>query len=407
MKRSVVVTGMGIVSPLGLTLGRFWDELSAGRSAIGPITTLPTERLFVKIAAEVKDFDPSASIDPKQLPYMDRFAQFALVAAIDAVRDADLEFDDALRARTATLIGTGIGGQVAQDESYKRLYQEGAQRFHPWVVPRVMTNSAASHICIQFGLTGPSFAIASACASAAHAISQSLAMIRSGLCDVAITGGSEACLCLGGFKSWEALRVLSADTCRPFSADRSGLVLGEGAGVLVLETAERARARGARVYAELLGTGMSSDGTGVIHPTVEGPTAALRAALVDAELDPSRIDYINAHGTATAANDPTETAAIHRALGPAAPGIFVSSTKSMHGHLLGASGAVEAVATVLAIREGIVPPTANFTKPADGCDLDYVPNIARKRPIDAALSSSFAFGGLNCVLAFGRHSLTA
>jgi len=405
VKRSVVVTGMGVVSPMGLTLERFWAALTAGRSAIGPITTVPTERLFVKIAAEVKDFDPATCIDPKQLPYMDRFAQFALAAAIDAVRDAGLEFDDALRARTATLIGTGIGGQVAQDDNYRRLYQDNAQRFHPFVVPRVMTNSAASHICIQFGLTGPSFAIASACASAAHAMAQSLAMIRSGLVDVAITGGSEACLSLGGFKSWEALRVLSSDTCRPFSADRSGLVLGEGAGVLVLETAERARARGARVYAEFLGSGMSSDGTGVIHPTVEGPTAALRAALADAEIDPARVDYVNAHGTATAANDPTETAALHRALGDAARQTCVSSTKSMHGHLLGASGAVEAIASVLAIRDGLVPPTANFNAPADGCDLDYVPNAARERSIDAALSSSFAFGGLNCVLAFGRSDL--
>jgi nodulation protein E len=332
---------------------------------------------------------------------MDRFAQLAVVAADEALADAGLAIEGELGARTAAVLGTGIGGQIAQDDNYRRLYAEGAKRLHPFVVPRVMPSSGVSQICIRHGIRGPSFAICSACASSGHALAQSLAMLRSGLVDVAVTGGTEACLTLGGFKTWEALRVLSSDTCRPFSADRSGLVLGEGAAVLVLESAEHARARGARIYAELLGAGMSSDAERVIQSSALGGAAAMQAALRDGQIDVDRVDYVNAHGTGTEGNDPTETESIHRALGSRARDVWVSSTKSMHGHLLGGAAALEAVATVLAIQRGIVPPTANFTSPGEGCDLDYVPNTARERDIRVALSNSFAFGGLNAVVAFG------
>ncbi len=400
--RSVVVTGLGAISPLGLDVPQTWAALREGRSGIGPITCMSTERLQVKIAAEVHGFEPERVLDPKQIPFMDRFTQLAVSAAGEALLDSGLELDRDVAARTATILGTSIGGQLAQDENYQRLYEQGARRLHPFVVSRVMPSASASHVSIRYGITGPSFCVTSACASAGHAIAQALAMLRAGLIDVAVTGGSEACLTLGGFKTWEALRVLTADTCRPFSRDRSGLVLGEGAAVLVLEGRDHAHARGAKIYAELLGAGASADADRVIQSSAEGGAAAMRAALADARVESTRVDYVNAHGTGTAGNDPTETESIHQALGPQAKRACVSSTKSMHGHLLGAAGAIEALATVLAIRDSMIPPTIHFTEAGEGCDLDYVPNQARAREIDVALSNSFAFGGLNSVLAFGR-----
>jgi nodulation protein E len=402
MGQAIAVTGLGAIAPIGSTVEQCWDALRAGRPAIGPWRNLPAHELQTPMGAEVIGFDPAAHFEARRLAQLDRFSQLALVAARQAVADAGIEFDAALRERTAVVVGTGIGGQSTQEENYRRLFAEQATRYSPLVVPRSMPNAAASHVSIEYGLQGPAFAIASACASSAHALAQGLLLIRAGLADVVLAGGSEACLTLGMIKSWEALRVLSRDTCRPFSKDRSGLVLGEGAALLVLESLEHAQARGARVHARLVGAGMSSDARDLVQPSVEGPARAMRAALADGGVDPARVDYLNAHGTGTAGNDVTETRAIREVFGERADALAVSSTKSMHGHLLGATGALEALATVLAIRHGVLPPTANFSEPGDGCDLDYVPNRARLRPIDVALSSSFAFGGLNCVLAFAR-----
>ncbi|MBI3666183.1 MAG: beta-ketoacyl-[acyl-carrier-protein] synthase family protein, partial [Acidobacteria bacterium] len=295
-----------------------------------------------------------------------------------------------------------VGGKTSEDEAFEQLYAQGQQRFSPFLIPRLMANAATSHISMEFGITGPGLAVSTACAAATHAIGLAAGLLRGGLADLALAGGSEAPLCLGPMKAWEGVRVMAPDTCRPFSRDRRGMVLAEGAGVVVLETEERARARGARIYAELTGFGMSSDASHITQPSQAGAVRAMEAALRDAGISPAEIAYINAHGTGTATNDLTETLAIHQVFGPHADRLAVSSTKSMHGHAMGASGALEMIATVLALSEGILPPTANFLGPGEGCDLDYVPNAAREAQVHAALSNSFAFGGLNAVLCLGR-----
>ena len=385
-------------------MNEMWDALAAGRSGIGPNIQPELDVLQIRINAAVKDFDPEAHFDAKDLPILDRYTQFALVAAREAVAQSGLEFSDGLGARTAVITGAGSGGMTTVDAAYKRLYQDGKLRVFPLTVPRLMVSAASSHITMAFGIRGPAYTISSACSSANHAIGEAFNMIRFGRAEAAITGGAEACLTLGVLGAWQSLRVMAIDTCRPFSVDRKGMVLGEGAGMFVLETLEGAKARGADILAEIVGFGMTSDAGDIVQPSLDGVCGAISAALDDAALAPDSVDYVNAHGTGTDINDVVETAALHRVLGEHAKSIAVSSTKSMHGHALGGAGALELAATLKAIEHQTAPPTANFTQADPKCDLDYVPNEARAMTIDTALSNSFAFGGLNAVLAIKRVS---
>ncbi len=401
-RRRVAVTGVGVLSALGPDRAAFWQGLRGGRSAIGPIRAVDTADFPFKNGAEVANYDPRAHFGKRDADLLDRFAQFAVVAAREALEDAGLRGDQAPPAASAVVTGSCLGGQIAEEDGYMDLFARGRARMHPFSIPRAMANAGASAIAMEFGLRGPSFTLSTACSSANHALGQAAWLVRSGVTEVALAGGSEAPFCRGHLKAWEALRVVSPDTCRPFSRDRSGMVLGEGAGILVLEEWERARARGARVYAELAGFGMSADAFHLTQPSPEGAALAIRAALEDAALEPVEVGYVNAHGTGTAANDPAEVKALRLAFGEHSERLAVSSTKSMHGHALGAAGALEAAATVLALHQGILPPTANFTAADPECDLDVIPNVARELTVEAALSNSFAFGGLNAVLAFRR-----
>jgi nodulation protein E len=398
----VVITGIGVVSPVGSTLQEFWSAIVEGRSAIGPITIIPTERLNIRIAAQIAGFDPEAHFDPKRVNLLDRVAQFAVVAARAAVRDAQLQIDEALALAAACIIGTGVGGQNTMDDQYLKLYGQNSPRVHPLSVPKLMVNAAASHISMDLRLKGPTYTIATACASATHAIGQAFHTVRLGQAPIAIAGGTEACLTVGTLKGWEALRVLSSDTCRPFSKTRSGLVLGEGAAMFVLEPRERAVARGAHIYAEMLGFGMSADAGDLTSPDADGGVRAMRMALADAKTNVEDIGYVNAHGTGTTTNDRTETVALRRVFGAAADRLPISSTKAVLGHSLGASGALELAATALALQNRAIPPTANFEEPDPECDLDVVPNVAREATVGKAMSNSFAFGGLNATLVIGR-----
>ena len=401
--RRVAITGMGSISALGHDAGAQWRAMREGISGIGPMETIPTEQLNIKIAAEVRGYDPLKFFEQKRLGILDRVSQFALIAAREAVAQSGLSFrDDGLGERTACIVGTGVGGENTHNEQSRRFYGENNPRVHPLTIVRMMANAPTSQITMEYGVTGPSFAVVSACASANHAMSQAFEMIRSGRADFAITGGTEACITVTTVKAWEAVRVTADDTCRPFCKQRRGMVLGEGAGIFVLEELEHARKRGATILAEFVGYGMSADAGDIVMPSETGAARAIAGALNDAKLNPSDVGYINAHGTATPANDPTETRAIRRVFGSAANTMAVSSTKSMHGHALGAAGAIELVAAVGALRHGVIPPTANFIDPDPECDLDYVPNEAREKSVDAALSNSFAFGGLNSVIALKR-----
>ena len=397
----VVVTGLGVVSPVGATLEEFWSAVVNGRSGIGQITIIPTERLNVRIAAQVGNFDPLAHFDPRRANHLDRVAQFAVVAARAAVRDAQIEVDEELSRKIACVVGTGVGGQNTQDDQYFRLYAQNSSKLHPLTIPRLMFNAAASHVSMDLHLKGPTYTVATACASGTHAIGQAFHMVRSGQAPLAIAGGTEACITVGTMKGWEALRVLSSDTCRPFSMTRSGLVLGEGSAMMVLEPRERAVKRGARIYAELLGFGMSADAADLTAPDVDGGTRAMEAAVHDARTNVDEVDYVNAHGTGTVANDRTETAALHQVFRSCPEHLAVSSSKGVLGHGLGAAGALELAVTALAIDRKVIPPTANFEEPDPECDLDVVPNVARQGCIRKAMSNSFAFGGLNAVLIFG------
>ncbi len=401
----VVVTGLGAVTPLGHTAAVYWENLKQGASGLGPITLAVTpEELTQKIAGEVKDFDPLKHFEERELSTLDRVSQLAVVAAREAIAQSGITFDMPLSLRTATIIGTGAGGQNTLDESFRRVYLEKRTRVFPLSIPKLMVNAPASQISMHCGLRGPAFVVASACASATHAIGVALQMVRSGAVECAVTGGTEACITFGTLRGWEAMRVMAPDACRPFSIDRKGLILGEGAAMLVLEPLERARARGAQILGEIIGFGMSADAADLTAPDPGGMTRAMEGALADAKLTAQDIQYVNAHGTGTAANDATETQALHQVFGEHARKLAVSSTKSMIGHALGAAGALELVATLLALRDGIVPPTIGFLGPDPACDLDYVPNEARAVPIDIALSNSFAFGGLNAVLAVKKFS---
>jgi nodulation protein E len=398
----VVITGMGVVSPVGSTLDKFWSGLVEGRSGIGPISVAPTERLSARIAAQVLDFEPADHFDSKRVAMLDRFSQFAVVAARQAVRDAQLEISEALALQAATVVGNAAGGQTSVDESYYKLYGQNSPRVHPLTIPRWMVNAAVSQVSMDLGLKGPTYTIASACSSGTHAIGQAFQSVRTGQTPIAVAGGTEACLTVGTIKCWEALRVLSADTCRPFSKTRSGLVLGEGAAMLTLESREHAVARGAPIYAEILGFGMSADAVDITATDADGAARAMRAALDDAKTNPDEIGYVNAHGTGTDLNDRIETEALRKAFGPSADRLAVSSSKAVLGHSLGAAGALELAATALALHKGVIPPTANFEESDPDCNLDFVPNVARDARIQKAMSSSFAFGGLNAVLVLGR-----
>jgi nodulation protein E len=402
MAHRVVVTGWGVVSPIGQTAASFWSSLVRGTSGIAEATLIPTDQLTNKVVAEVKDFDPHRHFDDRQFAMLDRVSQFAVVAAREAIARSGISLDDELSERTATIIGTGVGGQGTQDDNYRRLYREGAKRLHPLTIPKLMVNAPASQVAMDRGLRGPAFAVASACASATHAIGLAFHLVRSGGATCAVTGGTDACITFGTMKGWEAMRVTAPDTCRPFSRDRKGLVIGEGAAVLVLENLEHARKRSADVLGEIIGFGMSSDAGDLTSPDEGGMVRAITAALADAKLAPQDVQYINAHGTGTAANDEVETNAIKSAFGLHAAKLAISSNKSMLGHALGAAGALELVATLMSVQNAIVPPTINYLGPDPGCDLDYVPNEARPLLMQAAVSNSFAFGGLNAVLAVRR-----
>ncbi len=398
----VVITGLGIVSPLGHSAIDLGAALKAGRSAIGPITGIQNPDLGAKVGAQVKDFDPLAHFPENKLSLLDRCSQFAAVAARGAIKQSGLDFRNGLGLRTACIIGTGVGGLTTIDETFLAVYGKGAKRVHPFTIPKMMINAPGAHITMEHGIQGPSFTVASACASANHAMGVAFHMLRSGTVSAAVTGGAECVFTYGTLKGWEALRVMAPDTCRPFSRDRKGMVLGEGAAMFVLEERSAALARGAEVLAELIGFGMTSDASDIVLPSAEGAARAIAGCLEDARLRPEAVQYVNAHGTGTAANDATETKALHSVFGSHARKLMVSSTKSMHGHALGGAGSIELAATIVALREGFIPPTANYTGPDPLCDLDYVPNEARDAAAEVAISNSFAFGGHNAVIAVRR-----
>ncbi len=398
--RRVVITGLGIISPLGLNLEENWKSLSEGRPAIGPIMGADCATLRFKNGAEVRGYDPVKHFEGGKDAYIDRFAQFSVVAAREALRHSGLQLNQEMRERSAIVCGSAVGGQAAIEAGFEDLWVQGRGRVHPLTIPKTMSNAGASHIAMDLGMSGPTYTVSTACSSANHAIGQAFRLVRDGEADVAMTGGSESIFNIGMLKAWEAMRVIAPDTCRPFSKDRRGMILGEGGAMMVLEPLEDARARGAKIYAEICGFGMTADAHHLTQPAVHGPVRAMRAALREAGLAPEAIGYINAHGTGTPGNDPVESTAIREVFGAHADKIGVSSTKSMHGHALGAAGALEAVATILALHYGILPPTANFNERDPECDLDYIPNQPRALRVEAALSNSFAFGGLNAVVAF-------
>jgi nodulation protein E len=400
--RRVAVTGIGIISALGSDRESFWRALAAGESGIRPMELIAPDTVRFPNAAEARDYRSTDHFEEKEAAFLDRFAQFAAVAAREAIIDSGIEWTADLREQTAIVTGSSTGGQTSEDESFRDYYERKLMRFSPFTIPKSMANAGASRISFEQGVTGPVYTVSTACSSANHAIGQAYWMIRNGAVEVAIAGGSEAPFSPGILKAWEGMRVVSPDTCRPFSRDRKGLILGEGAGMLVLEHLDRAQARGAHIYGEIAGFGMSSDAHHLTQPLAEGAARATRAALRDAAAAPEAIGYINAHGTGTLANDPTETDAIRTVFGAHTSRLMVSSTKSMHGHALGAAGALEAAATLLALSRGVIPPTANFIGSDPACDLDVVPNTARNVEVEWALSNSFAFGGLNAVLAFRR-----
>ena len=396
----VVVSGRGVVSAIGSDVASFRRALAGGRNGIGPVDGQPT-----RIAASVRDPGATTAFIDANAALLDRTTRLALGATAQAVAESGLDTAGGLGSRAAVIVGTGSGCLSSIESYYAGFCADRERRQPPLVVPRTMYNAFASHISLAYGVTGPAFMLSTACASSAYAVALGVQMIRSGAIDVAIVGGAEACLTEGAFKAWEALRVLAPDTCRPFSRGRRGLVLGEGAAIVVLESLAHARARGAPVHGEIAGCAMNSDAHSILTPSLQGQAAALRACLVDAQMHEDEIGYINAHGTATHANDLTETRAIRDVFGDAARRLAVSSTKSMHGHALGAAGAMELVATLLGLEDGFVPPAMNYTERDPDCDLNYVPNEAQRRRCGAALSNSFAFGGHNAVLAVRSAAL--
>ena len=397
--RRVVITGAGTINSLGHDVASSMEAMREGRCGIGPLELRDVERLSVQIGAQVKGYDEQAHFNRQQIALYDRFTQFTLLAARQAMAQSGISFSDEESEMSGVVLGTAGGGVNTWDENYRTVYEEGKNRVHPFVVPKLMNNAAASHVSMEYNLRGPSFTVATACSSSNHAMGLAFQMIRSGMCRAMLTGGAEAMLCFGGVKAWEGLRVMSKDACRPFSANRNGMVQGEGAAVFVFEEYEHARARGAEILAEVAGFGMTSDAADIVMPSREGAERAMRIAMRDAGLVPEQVGYINAHGTGTAANDKSECAAVAHVFGAAADDLMISSTKSMHGHLIGGTGAVELLACIMALREGVIAPTIGFELPDPECALDVVPNVAREARVEAVLSNAFAFGGLNAVLA--------
>ncbi len=401
MKR-VVITGAGTINPLGHTVPATLEAMREGRCGIGPLEMRDVDRLAIRIGGQVKDYDPDTHYNRQQQALYDRFTQFTLIAAGQALDQAGLEFTGQLSSEAGVVFGTSGGGLTTQDENYRAVYEEGKNRVHPFIVPKLMNNAAASHVSMEWNLRGPSFTVATACASSNHAMGLAFQIVRSGASRVMVTGGSESMLCFGGIKAWEGLRVMSKDACRPFSATRSGMVQGEGAAVFVFEEMEHAKARGAEILAEVVGFSMTSDASDIVMPSKQGAARAITGALRDGRINPEEVGYINAHGTGTAANDKTECAAVADAFGHHADSLMISSTKSMHGHLIGGTGAVELLACIMALREGVIAPTIGYEEPDPECALDIVPNVARDAKVDVVLSNAFAFGGLNAVLALKK-----
>jgi nodulation protein E len=400
--RRVVITGAGTINPLGHSVAATFEAMREGRCGIGPLDIRDVDRLSIKIGGQVKDYAPDDRFNRQQQALYDRFTQFTMIAAKEAIEQSGLEFAGSLAAEAGVVLGTSGGGLTTQDENYRAVYEEGKNRVHPFIVPKLMNNAAASHVSMTWNLKGPSFTVATACASSNHAMGQAFWLVRNGAARAMVTGGSESMLCFGGVKAWEGLRVMSRDACRPFSANRNGMVQGEGAGVFVFEDYEHANARGADILCEVAGFSMTSDAADIVMPSQQGAARAIAGALRDARISPSDVGYINAHGTGTTANDKTECAAVANVLGSHADKVMISSTKSMHGHLIGGTGAVELLAVVMALKDGIIAPTIGYEEPDPECALDVVPNEAREADISYALSNAFAFGGLNAVLALKK-----
>ncbi len=398
----VVITGAGTINPLGASVPATLEAMREGRCGIGPLEMRDLDRLSVTIGGQVRDYDETAHFNRQQIALYDRFTQFTLLAAREAIAQSGLSFSGDLADRCGVVLGTSGGGLTTQDENYRVVYEEGKNRVHPFIVPKLMNNAAASHVSMQYNLRGPSFTVSTACASSNHAMAQAFQMVHGGIAPAMITGGSESMLCFGGIKAWEGLRVMSKDACRPFSLGRNGMVQGEGAAIFVFEAYEHARARGAEILAEVAGFAMSSDASDIVMPSKQGAARAMAGALRDAKLNPEDVGYINAHGTGTAANDKTECAAVADVFGAHADTLMISSTKSMHGHLIGGTGAVELLACIMALRDGVIAPTIGYEDPDPECALDVVPNVAREADISVALSNAFAFGGFNAVLALRK-----
>ena len=398
-----MVTGQGVVTPLGTGVDKFWAALKAGECGIREVQSFDTQDLYITIAGEIPDFDPSERKLSKSLMLADKFSQYAGCAAKEAVAQSGMEMplkgDDGYR--TACIIGSGVGGLTTLEFSYKMLFKENKRATHPLTLLKAIGSSASAHVSIDYGITGPTFGVVSACSTATHSIGLTYRMIREGLVDRGLAGAAEASLNWGATRAWQAMRVLSPEGLWPFAKRRNGTVLAEGSGILMLEEYEQAKARGANILAEVKGYGMTADAGDMVNPSIDGASTAMQMALDDSGLSPSDIDYINAHGTATMVNDINETRAIKRVFGNAANKVSISSTKSMHGHCLGAGGAIEAVAAIKAIGDNFVPATLGLDEPDDECDLDYTANVGRKRDVNYAMSNSFAFGGLNAVLVFG------
>ena len=402
MPRRVVITGAGTINPLGHDVAATFDAMKNGRCGIGPLDIRDVDRLSIQIGGQVRDYDETTHFNRQQIALYDRFTQFTLLAARQAIAQAGLVFAGDLADQSGVILGTSGGGLNTQDENYRVVYEEGKNRVHPFIVPKLMNNAAVSQVSMEFNLRGPSFTVATACASSNHAMGQAFNMVRSGMAKVMVTGGSESMLCFGGIKAWEGLRVMSRDACRPFSATRNGMVQGEGAGVFVFEDYYHAKARGAHILCEVAGFAMSSDASDIVMPSKQGAARAIAGALKDAKVNPDQIGYINAHGTGTAANDKTECAAVADVFGAHADKLMISSTKSMHGHLIGGTGAVELLACLMALCEGVIAPTIGYEEPDPECALDVVPNEARDADVDVVLSNAFAFGGLNAVIALRK-----
>ena len=398
----VVITGAGTINPLAQDVTGTYAAFKERGCGIGLLDIRDKDRLSIKIGGQVLNWNSDAHFSRKEIVLYDKYTQFALLAARQAIAQSGLSFNGNLGYEAGVILGTAGGGVNTWDENYRVVYEEGKNRVHPFVVPKLMNNAAASHVAIAYNIKGPSYTVATACASSNHAMGQAFMMIKAGQSRVIVTGGSESMLCFGGIKAWEGLRVMSKDACRPFSLNRNGMVQGEGAAIFVFEDYGHARARGANVLAEVIGFSMTSDASDIVVPSMKGAARAMAGALKSAKLNPEDVGYINAHGTATAVNDKTECAAISNVFGYHADKLMISSTKSMHGHLIGGTGAVELLACLMALNHGVIAPTIGYDDPDPECALDVVPNVARDAKVDVVLSNAFAFGGMNAVLVLRR-----